>query len=64
VTPFFGQNSGSHRKQVFEALSHTPYTLLTKVQRVALATILFKYDFTIPHQKKKLNVETVFLVPT
>lgn len=30
--------------QVFEALSHAPYALLTKVQRVALATILFNFS--------------------
>lgn len=28
--------------QIFEALGHVPYTLLTKVQRVAFSTILFK----------------------
>ncbi|KAG1727924.1 WD40-repeat-containing domain protein [Suillus paluster] len=37
------------RRAVFEALSHTPYTLLTKVQRVALATILF--NFSCAYQK-------------
>ncbi|KAG2133766.1 WD40-repeat-containing domain protein [Suillus clintonianus] len=37
-------DEGQWVAQVFEALSHTPYALLTKVQRVALATILFNFS--------------------
>jgi phospholipase A-2-activating protein len=37
-------DQGQWVAQVFEALSHTPYALLTKVQRVALATILFNFS--------------------
>lgn len=37
-------DDGQWVAQVFEALSHTPYALLTKVQRVALATILFNFS--------------------
>jgi phospholipase A-2-activating protein len=60
VTSFFSQSGGSHRKQVFEALSDAPYALLTKAQRVALATILFKYDSTVLHRGKELIVENSF----
>lgn len=37
-------DEGQWVAQVFEALSYTPYALLTKVQRVALATILFNFS--------------------
>ncbi|KAG2067056.1 PFU-domain-containing protein [Suillus decipiens] len=37
-------DEGQWVAQVFEALGDTPYALLTKVQRVALATILFNFS--------------------
>ncbi|KAG1823274.1 WD40-repeat-containing domain protein [Suillus variegatus] len=54
-------NEGQWVAQVFEALSHAPYALLTKVQRVALATILFNFScayLTTPVARDVVNQHT------
>ncbi|KAL0946557.1 hypothetical protein HGRIS_012762 [Hohenbuehelia grisea] len=41
-----GLEDGAWPTRVFESLSQAPYAVLTKTQRVALATVLFKFVFS------------------